>query len=85
MNFGVHRPSIRRRITVVLVAACALVWVAVYLQGLYITRKPESGTYDRDMQMVADSVSNVLQQWPDPAQFETAHLADTITMPMILA
>lgn len=59
------KPSIRLRIAVVLVAACALVWMAVYAQGIYITRKPETGSYDRDMLMVAKSVVSTIDQWPD--------------------
>ncbi len=65
-NFGFFKPSIRRRIAVVLLAACALVWGAVYLQGTYITRQAETGVYDRDLVLLASSVAEVVKQWPDP-------------------
>lgn len=65
-NFGFFKPSIRRRIAVVLLAACALVWCAVYLQGTYITRQAETGVYDLELVVLASSVADVVQQWPDP-------------------
>ena len=71
-NLGFLKPSIRRRIAFVLVAACALVWCAVYLQGLYITRKAETGGYDRDLVMLAHSVADVAKQWPDAKSLPVA-------------
>lgn len=64
-NLGFLKPSIRRRIAFVLLAACALVWCAVYLQGTYITRKAETGNYDQDLAMLAHAVADVVNQWPD--------------------
>lgn len=76
MNLGAHlglfKPSIRRRIALVLLAACALVWCAVYVQGTYLTRKAETGYYDRDLRILATSVADVVKQWPDPAPMAVA-------------
>ncbi|MES2948445.1 MAG: hypothetical protein V4858_07880 [Pseudomonadota bacterium] len=65
MNLGFFKPSIRRRIAFVLLAACALVWCAVYLQGSYITQRAETGVYERDLVLIANSVADVVDRWPD--------------------
>lgn len=72
MNFGPFKPSIRRRIAFVLVTACLLVWGAVYLQGLYITRKSETGIYDRELILIATAVAGVVDQWPEPPSLSVA-------------
>ncbi|MES2583723.1 MAG: ATP-binding protein [Pseudomonadota bacterium] len=71
-NFGFFKPSIRRRIAVVLLAACALVWCAVYLQGTYITRQAETGVYDRELVVLASAVADVVKQSPDPTLLPVA-------------
>ncbi len=72
MSKALLKPSIRLRIALVLISACAIVWLAVYAQGIYITRKAETGSYDRDMLMVAKSVVDVVQQWPDTEHLQIA-------------
>jgi signal transduction histidine kinase len=71
-NEGFLKPSIRRRIASVLLTACALVWCAVYLQGTYITRTSETGSYDRDLAMLAHSVVAVVDKWPDAQSLRVA-------------
>lgn len=70
--FSFFKPSLRRRIALVLLAACALVWCAVYVQGTYITRKPETGYYERDLRILAQAVTDVADRWADPKDLSVA-------------
>ncbi len=72
MKAHIFRPSLKRRVALCLVVACALVWLAVYLQGMYVTRKPETGYYDRDLVMLTRAVAAVAKQWPDPERVSLA-------------
>lgn len=65
-NFGLFKPSLRRRIALVLLAACPLVWGAVYLQGIYLTHRTETGVYERALVLMGGTVAKVVDQWPAP-------------------
>lgn len=72
------RPSLARRLAAALLAACALVWVAIYAQGHYWTNRAEVGVYDRDLVALSGAVGEVVQAQPDPllmrwALFGVAH------------
>lgn len=71
-SFGFFKPSLRRRIALVLLAACPLVWGAVYLQGIYLTHRNVTGVYERALVLMGDTVAGVVDQWPDPERMPVA-------------
>jgi two-component system sensor histidine kinase QseC len=71
-TFSFLKPSLRRRIAFVLIAACPLVWGAVYLQGIYLTHRNVTGVYERALVLMGDTVAGVVDQWPDPERMPVA-------------
>ena len=71
-TFNFLKPSLRRRIAFVLIAACPLVWGAVYLQGIYLTHRNVTGVYERALVLMGDTVAGVVDQWPDPERMPVA-------------
>lgn len=53
-------PSITRRLIAALLLACALVWVGIYAQGLYMVRASGSGNFDTEMLRWAETVVRVV-------------------------
>ena len=71
-SYGIFKPSIRRRIALVLAAALLLVWGAVYVQGIYLTHRNVTGVYERALVLMGDTVAQVVDQWPDPTLLAVA-------------
>lgn len=71
-SLGFFKPSLRRRIALVLLAACPLVWGAVYLQGIYLTHRNETGVYERALVLMGETVAKVVDQWPEPGAMSVA-------------
>lgn len=66
------RRSIGRRVFFTVFVACAFAWIAIYLLGLYLVNKSDSGNFDREMLTLADTVKNIAEQYPDAAQMSVA-------------
>jgi two-component system, OmpR family, sensor histidine kinase QseC len=66
------RRSIARRTFFTLLLACALAWVAIYLLGLYLVNKSDTGNFDREMLTLADTVRTIAERYPDPSVMSIA-------------
>jgi two-component system sensor histidine kinase QseC len=53
-------------------AACGLVWVAIYIEGLVLVQYNGSGNFDRDMATVASALREVAQHHPEEAALRLA-------------
>lgn len=67
-----RRPSIARRLVLAVLAACGLVWVAIYIEGLVLVQYNGSGNFDRDMATVASALREVTQHHPEEAALRLA-------------
>jgi two-component system, OmpR family, sensor histidine kinase QseC len=66
------RPSIARRTFFMLLLASVLAWIAIYLLGLYLVNKSDSGNFDREMLSLADTVRTIAEHNPDPSVMSIA-------------
>lgn len=71
MNW-LRRPSIARRLVLAVLAACGLVWVAIYIEGLVLVQYNGSGNFDRDMATVATALREMAQRHPEEAALRLA-------------
>ncbi|WP_148716020.1 sensor histidine kinase [Chitinolyticbacter meiyuanensis] len=66
------RPSIARRLFLILLLAYGTVWLGIYALGLYLMQHAISGQFDQDLVDLATAVQQVTARSTDPATLRTA-------------
>jgi two-component system, OmpR family, sensor histidine kinase QseC len=72
MTWITYRPAIWKRVVLTLLVSSGVVWCAVYVQGVYLTHKAVSGSFDQEMLGLSEALINVTNQWGDSNHLDIA-------------
>jgi two-component system, OmpR family, sensor histidine kinase QseC len=72
MKWPTFRPAIWKRVLLTLLVSSGAVWCTIYLQGMYLTHKAVSGSFDQEMLGFSDALVDVVDRWGDSEQLDVA-------------